>query len=245
MKKVVIGITALAVSVGVYFIVVSKNNVDTKISMNQETLERSDNKDSRKINHGDIVVKNNPVSKSVSSNKERQSSSLNDFERKEAFSAIVSLQSGVALNDKSSAELVQTIAKYGDRLIYEMAAEVMKGNTVNTKAAIAERLSLIDALGKAAKSNNVAKEKLFQFATSKPDFTKEKRVVHLDMVDRLEAYEHLVVADRKQAELHLTSLKNKKLKDLYARHFVLGLKMSGMEEEKAIEFTYNHFIKGV
>ncbi len=100
----------------------------------------------------------------------------------------------------------QGIAGFGNRALTTAAQALREDNRDESEQSIDRRLALQRFLGNAAESSKLAREHLFQYAESPLPSLGEKseRLLHMDLVDRLEAFEHVAKLDAQRATLFIS-----------------------------------------
>jgi len=142
-----------------------------------------------------------------------------------------------AMNDD-----MQVLAKYGNAALVTIADELQAGNlSADDNATIRRRLGLIDVMGVAASSNTTARALLSQFATSTVDTEKPARLIHMDLVDRMEAFSLWAKVDPQSAMDFVQTVQNKQLKREYIYQLVTGMRLAGVPAADAAERAYQVF----
>ena len=153
-----------------------------------------------------------------------------------AFARKHGIDQAAALDD------MQVLAKYGNSALATIADELKTGNAdEGDDDAIERRLGFIDVLGVSAASNNVGRALLKDFATSRIDPSKSPRLMHMDLVDRMEAFSLWAKWDGDNAVEFIKTVSNKQLKREYIYQLVTGFRLAGMTDEDAAEKAYQVF----
>lgn len=165
---------------------------------------------------------------------------LEGEDRDDALASIAALLTPNRLSEDEVQDARNRLAELGHRVIDTIADELFKGNSEPPDI---NRVLYIDALGRAAKDDPKAASLLEAFVRSDLDPTKPRRLVHKDLIDRLEAFEFFVGL-QPQAAADLVNRAPEALHDEYLAHLVIGLKMTGLKEQAAKVRAHELLTKG-
>ena len=222
-----------------------KSNGELKNSPVSTDANKSNNINMLKANVASNDLRSKSPAKVQFKNEEVASSEETSFmgeqEKETVIEAVLNLQNH-RLSDRRE-ESNRILTKYGDRALKVMI-EVLKSGNISTSD-IQMRLGLIDALGKASKTKSFVLNFLKDYATSPVDSQKPQELAYRDILDKLEAFEYVSRNDESFCVKFIRKMSPGTLRNSYIKHFIIGLKMEGVDEKNAIEKAYRVIELGI
>lgn len=155
-------------------------------------------------------------------------------EKKDIFDAVIILSTPAGLEGFNRNEAIQNLGKYGDRALNLMCEEIVRDNFSGEDEEIKKRIAILDVLKSAAGRKPFIVDRLLNYSVSEIDGSKISALQHMDLVDRLEAFEIVSMKRKDDAINHIRNLPEGDLRNEYSRRYVTGRRFEGVPEADAI-----------